>query len=795
MKQDFPLFDSWIGRAFVLSILLLTSLVAGCHDPFDDTEINNRLDELESRIEKLEADYQTQMNALQVIASLQEAIAALQSSASANTEDIAALAKALGTAESEIEKALKDLQDGVTTIGETLSKLGLTISAYRYHDSTGRYEIVLSNGTVIELLAKDTAVDAVKVREDSDGKLYWSVNGEFLTDSDGNKIPVYVTPEVRINTSTKEVEVSVNGGTSWHSTGMFMEDEVPALFSSVTSDEYNVYFTLADGTTLTVALLSDMPEVSVSVTELVVMPGETGYVTILMRNVEKYIIVKPAGWRAAVSENLLGVTAPLEGVGVERGSIQIFAVSSDGKSTVCEFRVRLGEQDGPVEHVFTASFGPGSKTVFDEVSMSPMWLGDSEGNEYIMVMEPDNVSKYVARGITEPVEKATFERIEGSALSGKAAYAVYPAGPWTCSETGVSVIYPGLQTAYANAYDPSAHIGIAYNADVTVDRHFSFVNACAFLKFSIKEDSEPVRSVKVTALGGEALSGAMTITYDDTDLTVVGSTVNVNSSVELAGKDNAVLEPGKSYYIVAAPAVLSSGIAVRLNNDEANAFELEGKLALECGGIHDIGEFSAFVPVEPPVNPDPDPEPDPDPVPAWPLEYTQWTWYDSGCKYTRLLDWSVTEKGIMHIAGYYNEMAAAAEEEVLDPEYVGKYISMERITEYDVEVLDETSGIITWASHESHEVYGDYTTYFRIEYSNLTSTTLDVFSPSTFYDENGDFLPVFDENGIPMVDSDGWPVIWNGLGLCIRDGTSLLPINITLSEKKLDVVIKKASQL
>ncbi len=371
MKQDFPLFDSWIGRAFVLSILLLTSLVAGCHDPFDDTEINNRLDELESRIEKLEADYQTQMNALQVIASLQEAIDALQSSTSVNAEDIAALAKSLGTAESEIEKALKDLQEGVATVEETLSKLGFTISAYRYHDSTGKYEIVLSNGTVIELMAKDTAVDAVKVMTDSDGKLYWSVNGEFLKDSDGNKIPVYVTPEVRINTSTKEIEVSVNGGAYWHPTGLFMEDEVPALFSSVTSDEYNVYFTLADGTTLTVALSQPEMNVVIPVMKIHVMPGETRQVKIRMQNVDKYIIVKPEGWHATISGEILSITAPEEGVGESSGHVQIFVVSKDGKSAIHELKVQSGAPDLEIP----VNKGIASITVNERAASDESWQG------------------------------------------------------------------------------------------------------------------------------------------------------------------------------------------------------------------------------------------------------------------------------------------------------------------------------------------------------------------------------------------------------------------------------------
>ncbi len=320
----------WTGKAVMAGVLIVSTLLTGCH-----TEILDRLDKLEERVAKLEADLQTQAEALQVLGTMQQAI-------DANAAEIVKLAESLGIAKADIDKAIKDLQDGVATNKETLAKLGLTIAAYQYNETTGKYEIVLSDGKTIELLANEDATDLVKVMKDEDGKYYWSAKGEFILDANGNKIPVYVTPKLKINPETREVMISVDGEKTWYSTGMIDEEVPPALFTAVESDGDYVYFTLADGTKLTVALSTAGMEVNIPVMKLYVKAGETKTVKIQMRNVEKFIIVKPEGWRASYADGLLTVTAPAEGVGETEGYIQIFTVSADGKSAIYEIKVEVG---------------------------------------------------------------------------------------------------------------------------------------------------------------------------------------------------------------------------------------------------------------------------------------------------------------------------------------------------------------------------------------------------------------------------------------------------------------------
>ena len=112
------------------------------------------------------------------------------------------------------------------------------------------------------------------MKQDSDGKHYWTVNGEWLLDN-GNKMPVTgekgdkgadaTAPQVRINTDTNLWEISTDGGKTWTSTGIKATGDKgntgaqgpqgDAIFAKdgidYTSDHDNVIFTLVDGTKIT----------------------------------------------------------------------------------------------------------------------------------------------------------------------------------------------------------------------------------------------------------------------------------------------------------------------------------------------------------------------------------------------------------------------------------------------------------------------------------------------------------------------------------------------------------------
>ena len=108
----------------------------------------------------------------------------------------------------------------------------------------------------------DGQTPVVGVRQDADGVYYWTLNGEWLLDDSGNKIPTTgkdgITPQLKIEDGYWYV--SYDNGASWTEVGKAVgengkdgEDgaDGDSFFRSVTQDDANVYFTLADGTVIT----------------------------------------------------------------------------------------------------------------------------------------------------------------------------------------------------------------------------------------------------------------------------------------------------------------------------------------------------------------------------------------------------------------------------------------------------------------------------------------------------------------------------------------------------------------
>ncbi len=343
MKHLFPSLNRWA----VLGFLLLSGLFGGCHDPYDDTAIVERLENLEERVTKLEEDYQEQVEAISALSAMDATLKLLietnTTNIAANAVEIDGLLSKLNVTNTNIDDirlVLDRLAAKDITLEAALDALGAGI--INYVNENGKVTILFSDGKTLEFLTGDNAVDAVKVKVAEDGKSYWAVGGEFIKDANGNKVPVTVTPQVKVNPETREVSISPDGGVTWYATGIIDEEVLP-LFLSVESDDDYVYFTLADGTKLSVARSTTAIEVVIPAMKMYVSYGETRTLDIEMTNVEKFIIVKPEGWRASIKDGVLSVTAPAEGVGETEGYVQIFTVAADGRSAIYEVKVVAGE--------------------------------------------------------------------------------------------------------------------------------------------------------------------------------------------------------------------------------------------------------------------------------------------------------------------------------------------------------------------------------------------------------------------------------------------------------------------
>lgn len=231
MKQ---LFRFWIVAALLL--------VVGCSKEYDDSALVGRVDDLENRVQRLEQLCQ-QMNTN--ISSLQTIVTALQNN---------------------------DYVTSVTPITENGKTIGYTITFAKAQS------ITIYHG-------KDSNhIPIIGVKQDTDGIYYWTLDGEWLLDDAGKKIKAQaldgkdgvdgedgtdgengqdgkdgtdgITPQLKIENGYWYV--SYDSGTSWtqlgKATGEDGKDgtEGKSFFQDVTQDENNVYFTLSDGTVITV---------------------------------------------------------------------------------------------------------------------------------------------------------------------------------------------------------------------------------------------------------------------------------------------------------------------------------------------------------------------------------------------------------------------------------------------------------------------------------------------------------------------------------------------------------------
>lgn len=192
---------------------------ACCKVNLDDSELRKRFDELENRLEKLE-EFCAQMNTN--IDALQTVVTALQE---------------------------QDYVTGVAPIIQGEKEVG--------------YTITFAKALPVTIYQQESLpAPAIGVKQGDDGVYYWMLDGEWLTDEEGNPLRVEgenatdgITPQLRITEGYWEI--SYDGGESWtqagKATGEDGENGVDgepggdSIFKSVTQDESNVTFRLQSG--------------------------------------------------------------------------------------------------------------------------------------------------------------------------------------------------------------------------------------------------------------------------------------------------------------------------------------------------------------------------------------------------------------------------------------------------------------------------------------------------------------------------------------------------------------------
>ena len=310
----------------LLSLVFCGLLLFGCSDKYDDSALRNDLNDLENRVTKLE-ELCTQMNTN--ISSLQKIVDALQDNLSI----------------SKVEQ----ISDG--------------------------YIIHFSDGSTATIKNGKNSGDApiIGVKKDTDGIYYWTLNGEWLTDDAGDKIKAEgmdgengndgtdgengqdgITPQLKIENG--RWMLLMDNGKTWtdigQATGADGQDgadgtngkDGDSFFQSVTEDDNNVYFTLIDGTVITIPKGDNSQfAIAFDTTDIAILNGgESKTISYTITDATENTVVKAIaqdGWKVKVNatstdKGTITITAPDP---IVESEILVFANDGSYRTVMASF--------------------------------------------------------------------------------------------------------------------------------------------------------------------------------------------------------------------------------------------------------------------------------------------------------------------------------------------------------------------------------------------------------------------------------------------------------------------------
>lgn len=262
------------------------------------------------------------------------------------------------------EADIKELQTLVSQLNSTLSGLATTVDALKAQDRiVSVTELADKSGWVVEFSqtgkitiyngkngidgkdgkdgtngtdgtnGQDGKTPTIGVKLDADGNYYWTVNGDYLLDENGNKIAAtahVATPQLRINNGN--FEISYNGGVTWEIIGE-AGNTGAVIISKVEDGTDAVTFTFGDGTTIVIPKAGTFA-ISMD-TDVIISAGETVNVSYTISSSDEATVVDAFGTKGfeaevtitSTSSGKVKITAPDP---LTNGKVYVIAVKGDG---------------------------------------------------------------------------------------------------------------------------------------------------------------------------------------------------------------------------------------------------------------------------------------------------------------------------------------------------------------------------------------------------------------------------------------------------------------------------------
>ncbi len=344
----------------LVAVLLLVAATVGVscsecdHEPYDDTEIKGQIADLYTKLAQLEAKLNSEVSALQAMLNGKAMVVSVTTDAAGNT--------------------IVKLSDG---------KEFTVYAEYKP-------EALPAN------LVYVTEVDGVKVwaTMGTDGKL------TPILDADGKPVPVVTAiPQIQFREKDGMIEISIDGGITWTTTGVTaekMQEAIAngtkncALIQSVEEKDGKVIITLNDGQTFEVvkAVESDF---GIKSGKLFFVGDESKTLDLVAEGIADISVLdKPEGWKAKINGMKLTITAPAAadladsnydgipdtGVADMEGYVKLLATANDGKSLIGKILVSGSEE------CMTLATTLSNEIVINNQTQNPFAVGMMPANEF-----------------------------------------------------------------------------------------------------------------------------------------------------------------------------------------------------------------------------------------------------------------------------------------------------------------------------------------------------------------------------------------------------------------------------
>ena len=327
-------------KKYILIILSSVLTLAACDNLVRDelTQLHNDIAAIEQRLEVFCVKVNTNISSLQTI------VTALQ-----NNDFVEDVSPIYDDKNKEIGYIISFQKNGAVTI---------------YHGRDGRDGYDGEDGENGEDGADgedgtdgiDGSVPKIGVRLGDDGNWYWTLDGEWLLDDNGNKVRASgkdgnaskdgVTPLLKIDGDYWYI--SYDRGLTWErlgrATGVDGTDGTDAMipdaiFSEVTFDDDAIYFTLKDGTVITVNKNRPLNIIFDDISNIEVSAGNTVAIGYTVEGADSKTVIEclaDKGWSAKVvaagtDSGEIRVTAPSPMVD---GKVLVFINAGDGRTYV-----------------------------------------------------------------------------------------------------------------------------------------------------------------------------------------------------------------------------------------------------------------------------------------------------------------------------------------------------------------------------------------------------------------------------------------------------------------------------